>query len=154
MADRPSDGPGGPQDVTARIRSLSDERAGLERKLSERSEAFRSIQSRSRVGADEVRAALPRGVALIDIVDYFHVEARTQEQEEPSSEQRVVAFVVRPERQDVVLVPLGPSKALADLIDRWRTSYCAGKTPPAGAADPARSCGRGCGSRWPSTCET
>ena len=60
---------------TALIRSLSDERAGLERQLSERSAAFRSIQSRSRVGADEVRAALPEGVALIDIVDYLHAEA-------------------------------------------------------------------------------
>jgi len=128
-------GSGGAQGVAARIRSLSDERAGLERQLSERSEAFRSIQSRSRVGADEVRAALPEGVALIDIVDYFHVESRAHEQEGHSSEQRVVAFVVRPERQDVVIVPHGPSKELAGLIDRWRTTYGSGKAP-AGAADP------------------
>src|SRR5208337_5439602 len=47
-----------------------------------------------------------------------------------------VAFVVWPERQEVMIVPLGPSQALAALIDRWRASYGAGKTPPAGETDP------------------
>ena len=36
----------------------------------------------------------------------------------------------------MVIVPLGPSQDLAELIDRWRASYGAGKAPPAGAADP------------------
>jgi len=48
----------------------------------------------------------------------------------------MVAFVVRPERQEVVIVPLGPSQALAAWIDRWRASYGAGKAPPAGETDP------------------
>ena len=47
----------------------------------------------------------------------------------------------------------GRRATLAELIDRWRASYGAGKAPPAGATDPGRSCGRGCGSRWPSTCD-
>src|SRR5208337_5321725 len=47
-----------------------------------------------------------------------------------------VAFVVWPERQEVMIVPLGPSQALAALIDRWRASYGAGKVPPAGETDP------------------
>jgi CHAT domain-containing protein/tetratricopeptide (TPR) repeat protein len=136
VAGQTSEGSSGPPVVAARIRSLSDERALLERKLSARSEAFRSIQSRSRVGATEVRAALPEGAALVDIVDYLHVEARAKEQEGVFEEQRVVAFVVRPELQDVVIVPLGPSKELAELIDRWRTSFGVGKAPPGGASDP------------------
>ena len=110
----------------------SPTRAAIERSASE---AFRSIQSRSRVGADEVRAALPRGVALVDIVDYLHTRNLAQEREGSTREQRVVAFVVRPEWQDVALVPLGPSKELAELIDRWRTSFGAGKAPPVGTAD-------------------
>ena len=48
----------------------------------------------------------------------------------------MVAFVVRPERPEVVIVPLGPSQALAGWIDRWRASYGAGKAPPAGETDP------------------
>ena len=48
----------------------------------------------------------------------------------------MVAFVVRPERQEVVIVPLGPTQALAKWIDRWRASYGAGKAPPAGETDP------------------
>ncbi len=48
----------------------------------------------------------------------------------------MVAFVVRPRQKEVVLVPLGSSLALADLIDRWRNSYGAGKALAAGAMDP------------------
>ena len=36
----------------------------------------------------------------------------------------------------MILVPLGPSQALAELIESWRASYGAGKAPAAGAPDP------------------
>jgi len=36
----------------------------------------------------------------------------------------------------VVVVPLGPTRALAELIDGWRASYGAGTALPAGAIDP------------------
>ena len=118
------------------IRTLSAERDELERQLTERSAVYRTIQARARVGSGEVRAALPQGSALIDLVDYFHLEPPAKGQTEPSVEPRMVAFVVRPERQEVVIVPLGPSQALAGWIDRWRASYGAGKAPPAGETDP------------------
>ena len=47
-----------------------------------------------------------------------------------------MAFVVRPERPEVVIVPLGPTLALAKWIDGWRASHGAGKAPPAGETDP------------------
>ncbi|MBV8318758.1 MAG: hypothetical protein JOZ53_27800 [Planctomycetaceae bacterium] len=47
-----------------------------------------------------------------------------------------MAFVVRPERPEVAIVPLGPTPALAGLIDRWRASYGAGKAPPDDVTDP------------------
>ena len=118
------------------IRTLSAERDELERQLTERSAVYRTIQARARVGSGEVRVALPEGSVLIDLVDYFHLEPPAKGQTEPSEERRMVAFVVRPERQEVVIVPLGPSQALAKLIDRWRASYGAGKVPPAGETDP------------------
>jgi CHAT domain-containing protein len=34
------------------------------------------------------------------------------------------------------MVPLGPSKTLAELIRRWRATYGAGKIPPGGESDP------------------
>src|SRR5208337_2408736 len=70
-----------------------------------------------------VRAALPQGSALIDLVDYWHLQPL-------AIEQRMVAFVVCPDRPGVVIVPLGPTQALAGLIKGWRSSYGAGKTPP------------------------
>jgi len=125
------------RDVPDEIRTLSAEREELERQLTERSEVYRTtIQARARVGSGEVRAALPEGSALVDLVDYFHMGPPAKGQTEPSAERRMVAFVVRPERQEVVIVPLGSSRALAKWINRWRASYGAGKVPPAGETDP------------------
>jgi CHAT domain-containing protein len=70
---------------------------------------------------------LPKGTALIDIVGYIHVKAKDEEQDEPF-EQRLMAFVVRPERE-LAMVPLGPTRSLAELIDRWRASHGTGKAP-------------------------
>ena len=136
MDNRPAQSKSDPRDVPDEIRTLSAERDELERQLTERSAVYRTIQARARVGSGEVRAALPEGSALIDLVDYFHLEPPAKGQTEPSEEPRMVAFVVRPERQEVVIVPLGPSQALAEWIDRWRASYGAGKAPPAGETDP------------------
>ena len=136
MDNRPAQSKSDPRDVPDEIRTLSAERDELERQLTERSAVYRTIQARARVGSGEVRAALPAGSALIDLVDYSHLEPPAKGQTEPSEERRMVAFVVRPERQEVVIVPLGPSQALAEWIDRWRASYGAGKAPPAGETDP------------------
>jgi len=138
MDNRPAQSKSDPRDVPDEIRTLSAERDDLERQLTERSAVYRTIQARARVGSGEVRTALPEGSALIDLVDYLHVEPPAKGQTEPSEEPRMVAFVVRPERQEVVIVPLGPSQALAKWINRWRASYGAGRTPPAGETDPGR----------------
>ena len=136
MENRPAQSKSDPRDVPDEIRTLSAERDELERQLTERSAVYRTIQARAQVGSGEVRAALPEGSALIDLVDYFQMEPPAKGQTEPSEEPRMVAFVVRPKRQEVVIVPLGPSQALAKWIDRWRAYYGAGKAPPAGETDP------------------
>src|SRR5262249_36005548 len=136
LDDRPTPSDGGLRDVAALSRSLSAERAELERRLSQRSEAFRALQAQARVGADEVRAALPRGTALLDYIEYTHLPPPAGGQRGLSEESRLLAFVARPEAEGVAAVPLGPSQALADLIDRWRASHGAGKAPPGGGPDP------------------
>ncbi len=146
MDHRPAQSKSDPRDVPDEIRTLSAERDELERQLTERSAVYRTIQARTRVGSGAIRAVLPEGSALIDLVDYLHLKPPAKGQgervpwwlklTESPVERRVVAFVVRPERQEVVIVPLGPSQALAKWIDRWRASYGAGKTPPAGETDP------------------
>ncbi|MGO9601277.1 MAG: CHAT domain-containing protein [Isosphaeraceae bacterium] len=124
------------KDLPNEIRALSAERDGLERQLMERSPVYKSTQARAQVGSAAVRAALPQGTALIDLTDYWHLGPPAKGQTEPSQEQRMVAFVVRPDRPEVVMVPLGPTQALAGLIEGWRASYGAGKAPPAGGTDP------------------
>src|SRR5271157_5103328 len=136
MDHRPAQATSDPRGVPDVIRTLSAERDELERQLTERSAVYRTIQARARVRSGDVRTALPEGSALIDLVDYSHREPPAKGQTESSVEPRVVAFVVRPKRQEVVIVPLGPSQALAKWIDRWRASYGAGKAPPAGETDP------------------
>ena len=133
MVHRPGQSKSDPKEVPDEIRTLSAERDELERQLIERSAAYRSIQKRALVKSGEVRAALPHGTALVDLVDYLHQQPAAQGQ----TEWRMVAFVVRPDRPEVAVVPLGPSKDLADLVQTWRSSYGAGKTPPRDTPDPA-----------------
>ena len=144
MDNRPAQSKSDPRDVPDEIRTLSAERDELERQLTERSAVYRTIQARARVGSGEVRAALPEGSALIDLVDYFHLEPPAKGQTEPSEERRMVAFVVRPERQEVVIVPLGPSQALAELdrslagqLRRRQGTAGRGNGPWCGAAEAA-----------------
>ena len=124
--------------LSASFRTLSDERARLERQLTERSAIYQTIQRRSRVGAAEIRAALPDGAALIDMVDYLHVESNSKGKghSDSSRERHLAVFIVRPKFERITVIPLGPSKPLADLIDLWRASVGAGKVPPAGVPDP------------------
>ncbi|HKI16874.1 MAG TPA: CHAT domain-containing tetratricopeptide repeat protein, partial [Isosphaeraceae bacterium] len=135
VAERPSDRSSGPRDISAALQSLSDERARLEQQLTERSPVYRAFQARAQVGTSNVQAALPKGTALIDLVEYVHVAGPARENGNASLDLRLLAFVLRPERQQVVLVPLGTSRPLADLIDNWRASYGTGKAPPADAPD-------------------
>jgi CHAT domain-containing protein/tetratricopeptide (TPR) repeat protein len=128
---RSSDSEGG----MASLRNLSDERARLERRLTDRSAEYRAVQARAAVGSREIRDALPGGTALIDLVDYLHVQSPAQAQEE-SLNTRLVSFVVRPDREGVAMVPLGPIEPVAELIDRWRASYGAGKAPLGDEPDP------------------
>jgi CHAT domain-containing protein len=135
VREHPSDRSSGAQDEAAELRALSNERARLEQQLSVRSATFRTIQGGARVNSDKVRAALPEGTALVDLVDYHHWRAPATLKGDWSSEYRVVAFVVRPERREVVLVSLGSTQALAALVDRWRSGYGTGKRSSSGAQD-------------------
>ena len=136
MDRRPVETKSDSKDLPKEIRALSAKRDELERQLIERSAAYRRSPGAARVGSGEVRAALPQGTALIDLVDYLHQQPPAQGQTEYLVERRMVAFVLRPDRPEVVIVPLGPTQTLARLIEGWRASYGAGKIPPAGGADP------------------
>jgi CHAT domain-containing protein/tetratricopeptide (TPR) repeat protein len=116
-------------EMPAMLQALSGERARLERQLTERSEIYRTIQTRAQIGGGEVRAALPKGAALLDVIEYSHKQLPVNGQSKRRDERHVVAFVVRPDREKPIAVPLGPSRYLAGMIKRWRESYGTGKLP-------------------------
>jgi CHAT domain-containing protein len=132
----PADGVSQSLDTTALMRRLSDERAHLERQLTERSALYRALRTQSRPGGKEIQASLPNGTALIDLVDYLHLATIGNDRSAPAWEQRTAAFVVRPDKETLVVVPLGPSKVLIGLIDRWRANFASGAVPSAGASEP------------------
>jgi CHAT domain-containing protein len=137
IAGRTPGGSGRSQDTVALIERCSSERDELERLLSEHSQAYRTFQAKARVDSRQIRAALPAGIALVDLVEYRHVALPLPGQREASQEPRLVAFVVRPDRDKVAAVPLGSSALLAKLVDDWRASYGAGRLPTTGSPDPA-----------------
>jgi hypothetical protein len=55
--------------LRSRKESLSSERAELERRLSEHSPVYRTFQAKARIGAEQIRAALPAETALTDLVE-------------------------------------------------------------------------------------
>ncbi len=119
------------------VRYFIAKRAQLERELASISSAHKDLLARTSARAEDVRAALPARTALIDLFEYRHVGPTAPGQKEPPTELRMAAFVVRPDRKDVALVPLGPSDELAKHIDRWRATYGSGKILPSGTSDPA-----------------
>ena len=98
---------------------------------------YKAIGGRARIRSEDVRAALPAGTALIDLFAYVNVGPPARGQREPSFEQRLFAFVSRPDAKGVAAVPLGPLEDLAKLIDLWRASYGTGERPAGGTPDPA-----------------
>jgi CHAT domain-containing protein/Tfp pilus assembly protein PilF len=136
IGDRALTGTQGSQDVTALTERLLSERGELERHLTEQSDAYRTFEAKGRIDAGRIRTALPTKTALIDLVEYTHFGPPGEVQNERPEERRLLAFIVRPDREKVVLVKLGSSAALAEHIDNWRTSYGAGRLPSAGSPDP------------------
>ena len=113
------------------IDQLAQRQEELERELSSRSAAYRDAQQL--VSVEELRASLPAGHALVDFWEYSQLLPPVDDKPaSPQFEQRLVAFVVRPEKPSVILVPLGPVKPLAQAIDTWRQTF--GQSPTAAQA--------------------
>ena len=104
------------------IDHLAQRQEELERELSSRSAAYREAQQA--VTVEELRASLPVGHALVDFWEYSQlISPEESKTATPQFEQRLVAFVLRPEQPSVTLVPLGAVKPLAQAIDTWRRTF-------------------------------
>ena len=103
-----------------RLKQLRDDKEVLEEKLARASNTFRNLR-RPPPSPDQVRQALPKRTALIDIAIFRSGVPREQRKIKSQQEwqNHLVAFVVHPD-QDVRMVFVEDVKSLETQIDDWR----------------------------------
>jgi CHAT domain-containing protein len=94
--------------------------------LAEKSAAFREERKREEIGLNDVRAAMPLRSALVAFARYERTvieppaQAVVGKPRPPRTVPSYVAFVLRPDRSDVVMVPLGTAGTIDRRVARWR----------------------------------
>lgn len=102
------------------IQRLSERKEQLEAELAGQSQEFRQQQARARMTPEQIQAALPAGVILIDFLEYQHTR-RESEKGPPIGEQHMAAFVVR--RETIELIDLGAVQPISAAIETWRKTF-------------------------------
>ncbi|MFC2171564.1 tetratricopeptide repeat protein [Acidobacteriota bacterium] len=140
-----------------RYRNLLDsartEKEKAEQALAEKSVLFRQEQAKSRVGLEEVAASMPPESALVAFARYEQYQRSVeepasestglehpQESSPPTTSETVpsyLAFVLRPDRTDPSVIPLGSAEEIEALVSAWsqeaaRGANARGRSP----ADP------------------
>jgi len=100
-----------------RFVTLNLEHEKLEKRLAERSSAFREIRDSLTVA--EVRQSLPNATAFVEFLEYRHTISQASREGMKRSERRFVAFVIRPDRQPVA-IGLGSAASLTEAITDFR----------------------------------
>jgi CHAT domain-containing protein len=103
------------------VEKLGAEKERLEGELMTRSADYR--QAKRQVTLEELQAALPRDVVLVDFLEYSHYTPAERKQGRTESwERRLIAFVVVPGRP-VEMVSLGAVAPVSEAIDTWRKTF-------------------------------
>jgi CHAT domain-containing protein/Flp pilus assembly protein TadD len=105
----------------ARIVQLGDRGDRLEVELAVKSAVFREQKSWEALTPDDLRKLLPAGTALVDYLVYDHSAPERQARRGWQHENRLAAFVVRPDRP-AERVELGPWGPVAKAINAWRAT--------------------------------
>jgi tetratricopeptide (TPR) repeat protein/CHAT domain-containing protein len=129
LATPPEDGR--TSEVRRQLQELSDRQERLEGRLAGLSAAFRRTYQPPSPAV--LRQALPKGAALVDLLEYAHQSADPKAVGRQSVEQRLVAFVVT--RESVTRVDLGAAKAVSEAAERWLLTMKRTR-PITGADDP------------------
>lgn len=115
------------------LAQLSLRKDELERDLSSKNAQFDRERKAQRLSPAELKGLLPPKSALVDLVEYEHTTF-PGDAKQPTNEQRIVAFVVRPD-VEVARIELGPAEPIDKLVDACRQLWIEGRA--AGDADPA-----------------
>ncbi len=99
-----------------------EKKENAEQALAERSIAFRQDQARAQLGFREIAASLPKGAALVSFVRYLRHDLQKPEPGKgvPDSVPSYAAFVLRAEKREPELVPLGAAREIERLLAAWR----------------------------------
>ena len=122
LGDAPSENP-------AEIAGARDAMEQAERALAERNESFRLARARSRIGLEEVAAALPQGSALVAYVRYYSLRAAGA----PSAAgwtASYAAFILGAPGASPLPIPLGPAARIDSLVARWSAEASHGALDP------------------------
>jgi CHAT domain-containing protein/Flp pilus assembly protein TadD len=119
----------------AKVAELARRKDELEAVLARLDAGFRGEQAEARRTPAQLRAALPRGTALVDFLVYTAFTPPAQGKGKFQQERRLVAFVVRPDRP-IARIDLGPIAPILEAIKDWR-AILAGRRVAPSATGPA-----------------
>jgi len=124
-------GPRGPELYRSLIEDARREREGAERALAAKSASFREELGRTRLGLADVAGALPAGSVLVAYARYDRHDLGGEERVKGSREDgsegtpsapvpSYLAFVMREEDENPVVVPLCAADAIEAAVSRWK----------------------------------
>jgi tetratricopeptide (TPR) repeat protein len=115
------------------LNALRERKENLEADLARQSATFRRQEQSRRLGPQELAAALPEGMALVDLFVYLHYSPLQGGKGELRREYRLLAFVQRQGRP-VALIPLGAIQPIDAAVLAWRRALGAHHSQTLGAA--------------------
>jgi len=120
---------------TWKIGDLTKRKEDIERSLAGLSRDFKDRQTIQHLTPEQLRAALPPDVALIDLLEYNHFAPPKKGEAKGQVERRVLAFVVRRGPKDVAAIELGAAAPIAAAVERWRLALEKRKDASAAGAE-------------------
>lgn len=121
------------KEIESQINELNERNEFLQRELAAKSRPFRQAQQAASLAPLDLQKVLPPKTALVDIVEYAHFSPSPAHKGRSTVEQRLLAFVVRPERP-IKKIELGSADAIAERVSGWRRSAVEGRGPKGDAA--------------------
>jgi CHAT domain-containing protein len=111
-----------PSQLPADLHKVSDDIERCQRDLARLSEPFRQHLRQQRMDPAELRKTLPKGTALVDLLEYKRCQPPADGKGKWVWQRRLTAFVLRPD-QPVVQLDLGPSQPIRQAVTDWRKHF-------------------------------
>ena len=124
-------GNGTPEQYSALVQEARAQEEAAERALAARSATFRTNARSAEAGLEDVRRALPEGAALVSFVRYNHSTLVTRPAGQSlnralTTSPSYMAFVLRSDDPEPIIVPLGSAPQIEAAISAWRRDLMAG----------------------------